>query len=307
MTFTHPLWLGVAAVFVIACWLAFSVAAGRRSSQALRYSNLQFLAAAAQTSRVPQILVGAGLVAAALLLGMAPSGPHFIATVPAKDGTVILCVDTSGSMAAQDVVPSRSDAAKAAARGFINEVPEGTKIGIVSFSTSAEVVAPPTAEKQTVLDSVERIPLPNGATAIGDALALAARLLPEKGHRVVVLLTDGVNNRGVDPLEVAKFLGSKHVPVYTIGIGSNDSGQVIPGTSEAATIDEDALKSIAAQGGAAYARADTATQLQSALAGLGRTTVMVKKKIDATLPFAYAGGLLLVITFLGALAAGRFP
>ena len=307
MTFAHPVWLLFAVALCVALVALLRRFESRKSAQALAYSNLAFLDAALSASPWPaRVLLGA-VVLASLLLGTSPAGPHLTAWVPAKDGTVILCVDTSGSMAAQDVAPSRSDAAKTAARRFIEAVPGGTKVGIVSFSTGAQMVQPPSADKQAVVDALDRIPSPNGATAIGDALALAAQALPDKGRRAVVLITDGVNNRGTDPMEVAKFLAGRHVPVYTIGIGTNDSGQLIPGTTEPATIDEDALRALAAAGGGTYARAESAQALQNALAQLGRTTVLEKKKIDASFAFALAGGFLLMLSLLGGLAAGRFP
>ncbi|MDP9017642.1 MAG: VWA domain-containing protein [Candidatus Eremiobacteraeota bacterium] len=307
MSFSNPAMLAVAALLCILCYFGYRAFSGRKSAQALRYTNVAFFAESVPTPAWPARVLLTGVLLAAALLGSALAGPHFTALVPAKDGSVILCIDTSGSMTSTDVLPTRADAAKAAARRFISESPIGTKIGIIAFSTGAEVVAPLSSDRQQVLDSVDRIPRPNGATAIGDALALAAQQLPDKGHRVVVLITDGVNNRGVEPLEVAKFLGSRHVPLYTIGIGTNDSGQLIPGTGEAATIDEDALRGLADASGGAYAKASDAGQLQNALAQLGRTTILEKKKIDASLPFAFGGGVLLMITMLGALAIGRFP
>ena len=307
MTFSHPLWLIFAAGLCVAVVVLLRRFDSRKNAQALAYSNIAFLDAALPGAVWPARVLLGGVILASLLLGMSPAGPHVTAWLPAKDGSVVLCVDTSGSMAAQDVAPSRSDAAKAAARRFIDEVPDGTKVGIVSFSTGAQTVAPPSADKQAVVDALDRIPLPNGATAIGDALALAAQALPDKGRRAVVLITDGVNNRGTDPMEVAKFLASRHVPVYTIGIGTNDSGQLIPGTTEPATIDEDALRALAAAGGGTYARAESAAALQNALGRLGRTTVLEKKKIDASFAFALAGGFLLMLSLLGGFAAGRFP
>lgn len=307
MTFAHPLWLLAAVVLCAAAFALLRAFDSRKTAQALAYSNVAFLETALAPSPWPARLLLGAVLLAALLIGAAPAGPHFTALVPAKDGTVVLCVDTSGSMAAQDVAPSRADAAKAAARRFIEAVPDGTKIGIVSFSTGAQSVQAPIADKQAVLDALDRIPLPNGATAIGDALALAAQALPDKGRRAVVLVTDGVNNRGTDPMEVAKFLASRHVPVYAIGIGTNDSGQLIPGTAEPATIDEDALRALAAAGGGTYARAESAGALQNALAQLGRTTVLEKKKIDASFACALAGGILLMAALLGGFAAGRFP
>ncbi|GAC1507627.1 MAG: VWA domain-containing protein [Vulcanimicrobiaceae bacterium] len=291
----------------VATYLAYRFLQKRKDAQTLSYTNLAFFENAVSAPAWPGRALLAAFLIGVGLVGSAFAGPHLVAQVPAKDGSVVLCVDTSGSMASQDVTPSRSEAAKAAARAFIADLPAGTKAAIVAFSTTAQVVGPLTADRQAALDAVERIPLPNGATAIGDALALAAQQLPERGHRVVVVITDGVNNNGVDPMEVAKFLGSRHVRVYTIGIGTNDSGQLIPGTSEAATIDEDALKGLAEAGGGSYAKASDAGQLRDALGKLGRTTILEKKKIDASLPFAVAGGFILLGTFLGAMTAGRFP
>ncbi|MFN2528797.1 MAG: VWA domain-containing protein [Candidatus Baltobacteraceae bacterium] len=307
MSFANPALLLVAAVLCVASYFVFRWVQGRKSAQTLAYTNLAFLGSAVSAPAWPgRVLLGALLFAVALIAS-ALAGPHLTARVPAKDGSVVLCIDTSGSMTSQDVDPTRADAAKAAARTFISELPAGTKVGVVTFSTTAQLIQPLTLDHQAALDALARIPEPNGATAIGDALAVAAQQLPNTGHRVVVLITDGVNNNGVDPLEVAKFLASKHVPVYTIGIGTNDSGQLIPGTNEAATIDEDALRSLALAGGGAYVKAADAQQLKAALAQLGRTTVLEKKKIDASVPIAFTGGLLLLFTLLGGMAMGRFP
>ena len=306
MTFSNPSLLVIAALLCVLSYFAFRLVQGRKTAHALRYTNLDFLNAAIQSPAWPGRTLFAALLTGVALMSSALAGPHITARVPAKDGSVVLCIDTSGSMTSQDVVPTRAEAAKTAARTFISELPGGTKVGIVSFSTSAQLVQALTADHQAALDSLARIPEPNGATAIGDALALAAQQLPENGHRAVVLVTDGVNNNGVDPLEVARFLASKHVPVYTIGIGTN-SGQLIPGTNEAATIDEDALRALADAGGGAYVRAADAQQLKGALAQLGRTTILEKKKIDASVPFAFAGGFLVVLTVFAGMAIGRFP
>jgi len=307
MTFTNPALLLVAAALCVATYFLFRWVQGRKSAQTLAYTNLTFLGSAVAAPVWPGRILLAAVLLSVALIGSALAGPHLTARIPAKDGSVVLCIDTSGSMTSQDVAPNRADAAKAAARTFVSELPAGTKVGLVTFSTAAQLIQPLSPDHQVALDALARIPEPNGATAIGDALAVAAQQLPSTGHRAVVLITDGVNNNGVDPLEVAKFLASKHVPVYTIGIGTNDSGQLIPGTNEAASIDEDALRALADAGGGAYVKAADAQQLQSALAQLGRTTILERKKIDASIPFAFTGGLLLLITFLGGMAMGRFP
>ncbi len=245
----------------------------------------------------------AGIVA----LGAALAQPRFVATVPVRGGAVVLCVDTSGSMRATDVEPTRSDAAANAVRAFIDAVPDGTRLGIVAFASAAGVVQPLTADKDALRDAVGRIPPPNGGTAIGDALLAAARLLPPSGRRAIVLVTDGVNNLGSDPLSVAPQIGASGIEIDTIGIGTNDSGQFVPGTDVEASIDEDALRQIASTAHGAYARATDAGALRSRLAALANSTTREKRRIDASLPLAVAGGAIVAFALGAGLLAGRFP
>ncbi len=209
-------------------------------------------------------------------------------------------------MASADVFPTRAQAANAAARAFIAQSPPGTKIGIISFAGAAGVVAPLSADHQSVVAALDAVPLPNGATAIGDALKLAAQMLPSTGHRVVILITDGVNNAGTDPAEMAQWLGTHHIPVYTVGIGTPNGG-LIPGTNEEATIDEEALRGYASASGGAYARAENATQLRDALARLGRVTSLARKPVDASLGFTLAGAFGMLAAFLAGFGLGRYP
>jgi Ca-activated chloride channel family protein len=278
----------------------------RATARDLAYSNIAFFAQAVKPrSWIPRALQTLWILAlAGIVLGV--SGPHLTLPVPVRDGSVFICIDTSGSMASTDVVPTRAQAAKEAAKAFIEESPAGTKIGIISFAGAAGVVAQLSADHQAVLAALDQIPLPNGATAIGDALKLAAGLLPPTGHRVVILITDGVNNTGTDPLEMAQYLGAHHIPVYTVGIGTPNGG-LIPGTNEEATIDEEALRGYAAASGGAYARAENATQLRDALARLGRVTSLARKPVDASLGFTIGGALGMLAAFLAGFGLGRYP
>jgi hypothetical protein len=210
-------------------------------------------------------------------------------------------------MRATDLQPTRAFAAKAAARNFVDAVPEGTHVGIVSFADSALGVVAPTADLDAVREGISRIPPPDGATAIGDALALAARELPERGRRAIVLLTDGVNNRGADPLETSRAIGARGIAIYTVGIGTRGSGQLVPGTADPADLDEDALRTIAANGGGAYAAASDTDSLSRSFRAIALATVWEKKRVDGTVAFALGGGFLLLGTLLGGLALGRFP
>ncbi|HTD34818.1 MAG TPA: VWA domain-containing protein, partial [Candidatus Elarobacter sp.] len=213
MSFAHPLWL-VAGILVAASFLwAAHVASRRAAASALAYSDLAFFESATKQRIDPMLAIALACAAALLAFGAALAGPRFIANVPVRGGAIVLCVDTSGSMRATDVTPTRADAAAAAVRAFADGVPDGTRLGIVAFSSGAGLVQPLTDDKDAVRDAIGRIPPPNGGTAIGDALAAAARALPKTGRRAIVLITDGVNNLGVDPQTVAQQLGTDGIEI----------------------------------------------------------------------------------------------
>ena len=307
MSFAHPLWLlagiGLAGAFL---WLARTTAR-RAAASALAYSDLAFFESATRRRIDPWLAIVLSCAAGILALGGALAGPRFVATVPVRGGAVVLCVDTSGSMRATDVEPTRAAAAAAAVRAFIDGVPDGTRIAIVAFSGATGLVQSLTDDKDVLRDAIARIPLPNGGTAIGDALATAARTLPPGGRRAIVLITDGVNNLGVDPQSVAPQIGAAGIEIDTIGIGTNDSGQLVPGTDQAASIDEEALRRIASSASGIYARANDAGTLRARLASLATSTTSEKKRIDAAFPLAVLGGLVLVLGLSGGMLAGRFP
>ena len=305
MSFTHPGYIVLAVLCAAAFALLYRALERRKNRQTIAYSNLPFLIAAAAPRKWPRRLLLGVWAAAVALLVFSLSGPRIRAMVPALGGSVVLCVDTSGSMAASDVAPTRAQAALAAMNAFIDRAPSQTAIGIISFATDAQVLTQPTRDRDQIQNALDAIPAPNGATAIGDAIALARRILPATGARAVVLITDGENNAGADPMDAARALGAAHIPLYTIGIGTN-SGALIPGTLQAAGIDEDALRAYAQASGGAYSRADDAVQLREALARLGRSTSMHRANVDVSLPAALAGGALMALTFLAGLAMGRW-
>jgi len=307
MSFAHPAWL-IAGIAVAAIFLWRAIVASRRATaSALSYSDLAFFESATKQRIDPVLLIALACAAALLAFGAALAGPRFVASVPVRGGAIVLCVDTSGSMRATDVSPTRADAAAAAVRTFVDGVPDATRLGVVAFSSGAGVVQPLTDDKDTVRDAIGRIPPPNGGTAIGDALAAAARALPKSGRRAIVLITDGVNNLGIDPQSAAQQIGNDGVEIDTVGIGTNDSGQFVPGTDVAATIDEEALRQLASVAHGAYARANDAGTLRAHLAALANSTTTEKNRIDASFPIAIAGGLIVIIAAGAGMLAGRFP
>jgi Ca-activated chloride channel family protein len=306
VSFAHPIALGL--TFAVVALLLFVLRAleRRRSADALTYSNLAFLEAAA-AARIPWTALVAGAWALAVAcMGIALAGPHLTAPVAVRDGAVALCIDTSGSMSATDVQPTRADAALRAVRAFIDAVPDGTRISIVAFSSSAAIVMPASDDKDAVREALDRVPPPNGGTAIGDALSVAARSLPPVLHRAIVLVTDGVNNQGSDPLVVAPRIGQSGTTIDTVGIGTSNSG-LIPGTAEEADLDETALRAVAQAGHGAYARVGNADALAKRLSDLAQSSTLERRRIDASFPFAIAGGTIMLLATLGAFGLGRFP
>lgn len=305
MSFAHPALLAAALAAALVFALLYGLLERRKRRQTIAYSNLPFLVAAAAPRAWPHRLLAGAWIAAVALLVLAVSGPRIHSLVPTLGGSVVLCVDTSGSMNATDVDPTRAQAALAAMRAFIAQAPAQTAIGVISFATDAQVLTQPTRDRDQLETALQAVPSPNGATAIGDALSLAHRILPPTGARAVVLITDGENNAGTDPMDAARSLGAAHIPLYTIGIGTN-SGALIPGTLQTAGIDEDSLRAYASATGGAYSRADDATQLHEALARLGRSTSLRRGTVDVSLPAALAAGAIMIGAFLGGLGAGRW-
>ncbi len=306
MSFDHPLRLLIAGAIAAGLLAGLSWLARSRRQAGHAYSNVAFLHAIAAPPKWLERALAACIGLGVFALATAFAGPHLELPVPVRDGSVILCIDTSGSMASTDIAPTRFAAAQSAARAFIASSPPGTRIGVVAFSGTASQIAPLESDRAELAAALEDLPPPNDATAIGDALAMALRMLPSKGHRVVVLITDGVNNRGLDPLAEAQLLGARGIRLFTIGIGTA-SGGTIPGTGEQATIDEDALRSYAQAAGGAYGRAGSAGALREALARLGQVTAFERRNVDASFDFAVVGGMLILGATAGAFALGRFP
>jgi Ca-activated chloride channel family protein len=306
MSVAAPLWLVIGILAAAAfLWLA-RVAARRAHGNALTYSNLAFLESATARRVDPALPIALAAALGIVLLGAAGAGVHAQISVPVR-GAVVLCVDTSGSMRATDITPSRSEAAATAVRAFIDGAPDGTRLGIVAFASGAGLVQPLTTDKDALREAVGRIPFPNGGTAIGDALETAAEALPSNGKRAIVLITDGVNNLGSDPQAVAQSVGGNGIEIDTIGIGTAESGQIIAGTADEATIDEEALRALAAAGHGTYARAGDAGALRSRLAGLAASTTRERHAVDLSIPLAIGGGLIALAALAGGVLAGRFP
>ena len=232
----------------------------RKKREAIKFSNLAFIKSAIgntkKSKRESMIFFMSLAVVGLMILGFA--NPH-IPLEQTKEGvTVVLVIDVSGSMMAKDYQPNRLEAAKSSAEILLNSLKEKDHAGIVTFETGATTAAYLSPYKEKVIDKLRSIAPKEGKTAIGDGLSLGidmATSIPNK-KKVVILLSDGVNNAGViSPSEAVAFAKTNGIQVYTIGMGSEEKvilGYDFFGRPQYAELDESTLKAIAEQTGGKY-------------------------------------------------------
>ena len=247
MRFEWP-WALAALVLVPVLVGAYLLALRRRRRYAVRYASLALIRAA-QPGRSwwRRHLPFALLVAAVAMLGVAFARPEVTVSVSRGQTTIILALDVSRSMCATDVEPNRLVVAQEAAQRFVREQPSGSRMGLVAFAGSAQLVVPPTTDKDRLLDGIEGLNTSIGTT-IGNAVLASLDALsevnpaiapstvalddpvdPGSGFQpdIVVLLTDGANTRGVDPVVAAGQAAARRVRVYTIGFGTTESVSLV--------------------------------------------------------------------------------
>jgi len=174
MIFLWPtlLWLLLAVPIVVALYV---LALRRRKKAALRYASLDVVREAMGAGQnVRRHVPPALFLAALVLLIVAVARPAAVVSLPSDDKTIILAIDVSGSMRAEDVQPNRLAAAQAAARQFVNDQPSGTKVGIVAFAGTAALVQTPTRGRDELLAAIDRLDLQR-ATAIGSAILVSLK------------------------------------------------------------------------------------------------------------------------------------
>ena len=227
-------------------------------------------------------LAPALLVAALVVLVVAMTRPVAAVAEPHREGTVVLAFDVSTSMSATDIKPTRLEAAKAAARQFIDKQPPSVRLGVVAFGGTGLVTERPTTDKATVLAAVNRLDA-QGETSLGGGLlgalsAIAGRPITKVdtsesgsdqesdigyyGGTSIILLTDGENTTGPDPRDVADLTSAAGVRIEPIGLGTPEGAVLqVDGFSIATALDKAALEDIAKATGGTYREADDAASL----------------------------------------------
>lgn len=318
MTFAAP--LGLLALALVPLALALHAASRRRARRyAVRFPAAATLALAARAApawrhRLPIALLLAAIAALALALAK----PQKTVAVPVNRASIMLVTDHSRSMMADDVNPSRLQAAKNAAHTFLDQLPAAVRVGVTTFSDVPDATQAPTTDHALVRRMVDA-QVADGGTATGDALQVALDTLAHEprgadGRRppsAIVLLSDGATTIGRDPVGVARLARQARVPIYTVALGTRDATVPNPGFGPpllAVPPDPVTLRRIAvASGGRAYSAQDD-TQLSTIYKTLGAQLGTRTAKREVTAAFAI-GGLLLL---LGAAAAstrwaGRVP
>jgi Ca-activated chloride channel homolog len=322
MSFASPfvLWgLLIVPVALVAYW----VVQRRGNKYAARFTNLDLLANVVDASpgrrrHIPAVLALAAL--AALVVAMAR--PQAVIAVPRDDATVVLTMDSSASMTATDVAPTRLDAAKSAASSFLDKLPDRFRVGLVSFSSTVQVLEEPTDDRGAVRSSVDALEGDVG-TALGDAIITSVGLAPSPEEQdelsggkplfAVLLLSDGANSTGSEPLNILDQAKEAGVPVYTIALGTdagtveitNDLGET---ETFAVPPDRETLRKVAEETGGRFFEAPTNADLQAVYEEIGSQVSYKDEHRELTAAFAGAGAVFLLLgAGLSALWFGRIP
>jgi Ca-activated chloride channel homolog len=315
VSFREPALLLALALLPLAI-AAYVMAQRRRRRYAVRYTNVPVLAAVAGRSwgrHVPAALALLALTALLIALGR----PERTVAAPQRQGTVMMVTDTSGSMDATDVAPSRLRAAQAAAHALAKKLPEQFRLGLVSFNNVAEQIVAPTTDRGQISAAIDGLKV-HGSTAMGDGLQLGlqsarteVRDTAGRTHRVpsvLVLLSDGKSERGAEPVDVADRAKQLKIPIYTIALGTqqgvlNRKGRAIPVPPDTVT-----LRDVAETTGGRFFSAPSATRLEDIYANLGTRFSTRKVKQEITSSFAGAALVFLLAgAILSLLRTGRLP
>lgn len=295
----------------------------RRRRLAASYGSLGIVQETARRALGVRRHVPAALFLLSLaLLIVALARPQAVVSLPRVEGTVILAFDISGSMAADDLKPTRMEAAKAAAQDFVQRQPPGVKIGVVAFSDGGFSVQAPANDQETILASINRLtpqrgtslgqgilaslntiavdsgqdpPFNSGLPATSDTTAMSE---PEATYpsAAIVLLTDGDNTSPPNPFAAAQAAADRSVRIYTVGIGSAAGATLhIDGFTVHTRLDEPMLQRLFELTEGAYYNTETEQDLHAIYANLVPQLVIKPENMEVTSIFAGASIFVLLI------------
>jgi Ca-activated chloride channel family protein len=325
---------------VAALVLAFVIALRRKRKSAVRFSSLSLVRAALpKYSKLRRFLPPALFALALTSLGFALARPVAIVDVPSNQTTIMLAIDVSRSMCATDISPNRLVAAENAAIAFVEAQDPNVQIGVVAFSGFAEVVQMPTRDRAVLRSAIEGLST-GRRTAIGSGIVRSLEALAQvdpsiappadegeppvelqplpKGAyapHIVILLTDGASNYGIDPVEAAEQSIARGVRVFTIGFGTAQGSELPPCGAQLLGrepsnqqsgsggnfairgrfrrgIDEETLKKVAALTDAEYFSAESSAELNNVFKNVPTNIIMRSEVTEISFIFVALGALL---------------
>jgi len=300
--FSNP-WVLLFLAFLPLLFYIYNEIKKKKKNEAIKFSNISFIKSALgnlKKSRRNDILFYLSLgIIALMVIGFA--NPH-IPLEQTKEGVnVVLVLDVSGSMQATDYQPNRLEAAKKSSEILIESLKEKDHAGIVIFESGATTAAYLSPYKEKVLDKLRSITLREGQTAIGDGLSMGvdmASSIPNK-KKVVILLSDGVNNAGViSPEEAIQFSKQNKIQVYTVGMGSEEPvilGYDWFGRAQYAELDEETLKKIATETGGKYFKSVDKNTLDRIYKNIGQDIKREKEETNIKEWFFFSALMLFLI------------
>lgn len=347
----HMFWLLAAVPLLIVGYLRLT---RRRRQAGLRYAALAVQVPAATAAPRPisawRQVLDHHTPAILLLLGLATliaaiARPQAVIVLPSRVDAIILALDSSGSMRATDVKPTRLAAAQAAIKAFVAEQPSQVRIGVVSIAATASLVQSPTDKREDVVRAIERVQLQPGS-ALGSGLVIAlTTLLPTGGidadklitgkrampgtrdwsrqaeinnfkpvppgsnsSAAIVLVSDGESNTGPELIEAAKLAAERGVRIFTVGVGTIEGAVLsVDGWSMRVRLDEAALKKIADMTRGEYFRAGSDIDLKRIYKHLSAKLALGKgRETEITALFVALGmGLALTAVLISMLRSNR--
>lgn len=302
---------------VIGLALAYLALSFRRGTYTVRFTNLPLLDSVAP--RRPgwrrHIAAAVFLVGISAMV-VAWARPAEQVLVPKERATVVLAIDTSLSMEAADVTPSRIEAAKTAALTFIEGLPEQINVGLVTFDGVARVRVTPTTDRRPVSAAIQNLEL-GPATAIGEAIFAGldaietAPLVDVEGEPVpatMVVMTDGKTTVGRPDADGAAAAIEAEIPISTIAFGTDRGTIVIDGEIQPVPVERVALRAISDETGGQFFEAESLGELESVYADIGSSIGFDTEEAEVTDRFVgYAALFLAISTFLSLLWFQRIP
>jgi Ca-activated chloride channel family protein len=314
MTFVWP-WLLLSLGAIPLLWMGYRRLLRRRGARLAQLADVGLVPAGSVGGRREHVVPALFLGALALLF-VALARPQATVAEPRREGTVVLAFDVSSSMGAKDIAPSRMEAAKTAARAFVQKQPPTIRLAVVAFGQSGVISRQPTDDHTAVLAAIDRLS-PQGGTALGRGIqtslsAIAGKTVqldpangsPEAtgqnlgyhGSAAVILLSDGENTDGPDPLQAAELASTAGVRVYPVGLGSaRGTVLAVDGFQVATALDEPLLRSIATTTDGTYFTAADAQSLTRVYESIDLSWTVQSRNIEVTALFAAAAAMLLLL------------